>query len=348
MTNSVAIKVTGNKQFPYNARDVLAAIGITGDFTTQFKDYIIKFNWEENADHTLLEIQEPVAGHQGGGSVRVHDYYITEEAALQIAMSSRKPKALVFAKHIIKQLKATRAALKEIEEKGYERVKGKEVRNVFTDSIKSLKSNASPADYIQATYETKAYLGIACNKKKDDYTQDQLCRTSVAETLAALKINELKTKNEDALLTDIMKGATQLVENYSPCQHPDLFYDKSHPSKGTLRDKIIELINIAAATTRTKHEIIWNKVYLNIYKLFNINIAELHERAKRADKTITKVDIIVDYGVASMTHPDYTDISFDLGEWVLDYLNQQYTQKFNPKALIAYTQQKNQITRPVL
>lgn len=152
--------------------------------------------WIEHSDVTtmLKNVDEDEKLTQvmfGSGQNRTY-WFLTEYGLYEVLMQSRKPIAKQFKGEVKKLLKALRLGRVEIVDKTSEsykviRTKSKAIRNNFTDTLKQ-HGYTKNYEYINTTRAMKKELGIT--NKKDDMTEKELIKISLAEDLSRLLLTD--------------------------------------------------------------------------------------------------------------------------------------------------------------
>lgn len=143
-------------------------------------------------------------------------WYMNEKGLVAFLVKTNSDKAIEFQKWalnvISKELSITNTNTNSL------RIKSKKVRNDFTGVLKE-HGISKPYEYIQLTYQTKIYLDIDKNKKKDECNLLELCKISMSELLSAYKIesdNKTGYKEISPVVIESSKTIKQIpIENNS-------------------------------------------------------------------------------------------------------------------------------------
>ena len=180
---NVKIVIDESNQKWMNANDVARAL--------EYQNPVVSSNDFIKSNSELLEgsIRKFLIGGRGNKN---GTWFLSSEGVIAFLVKSNSKKAVEFQKWAIKKLKEEIDKTK-IEKEKTLILKSKQVRNLFTDTLKNHEIS-KPHEYIQLTYQTKIGLGIDKNKKKTDCDLLELCKISMAETLS---IYEIESKNKN-------------------------------------------------------------------------------------------------------------------------------------------------------
>jgi prophage antirepressor-like protein len=152
----------------------------------EYKNEYVQANHFVKRNKEILDGEVTILVTTSKQGKRVESYYLSLEGVLMFLVKTNQKKAITFQKWV-KDTLAKSVQSAQIPEKTAVRIKSKQVRNAFTDTLKS-KGVSKPYEYIQLTYATKEGVGIDRDKKKDQMSIFELLQISMSESLSTYNI----------------------------------------------------------------------------------------------------------------------------------------------------------------